>query len=129
MLKSHQQENCGELYPIATDIFEHFLSESGFTCTNITNGFDIHKKGELYIKIPQKKNLTKNQVKNLLTKAGLQIEDFNLYIGAEDHGFQRCTFLHDFQNRLAVLSDRRTDRNGTAGILMETVCDGQKSLG
>ena len=46
MLKSHQQENCGELYPIATDIFEHFLSESGFTCTNITNGFDIHKKGE-----------------------------------------------------------------------------------
>ena len=80
MLKSHQQENCGELYPIATDIFEHFLSESGFTCTNITNGFDIHKKGELYIKIPQKKNLTKKQVKNLLTKAGLQIEDFNLYI-------------------------------------------------
>lgn len=80
MLKSHQQENCGELYPIATDIFEHFLSESGFICTNITNGFDRHKKGELYIKIPQKKNLTENQVKNLLTKAGLQIEDFNLYI-------------------------------------------------
>lgn len=80
MLKSHQQENCGELYPIATDVFEHFLNESGFTCTNITNGFDIHKKGELYIKIPQKKNLTENQVKNLLTKAGLQIEDFNLYI-------------------------------------------------
>lgn len=80
MSKSHQQKKCGELYPITTDIFEHFLSESGFTCTNITDGFDIHKKEELYIKIPQKKKLTENQVKNLLIKAGLQIEDFNLYM-------------------------------------------------
>jgi len=80
MSKSHQQKNCGELYPVVTDVFEHFLSESGFTCAEITNGFDIHKKGELYIKIPQKKSLTENQVKNLIIKLGLQIEDFNLYI-------------------------------------------------
>lgn len=68
MLKSHQQENCGELYPIATDVFEHFLSESGFTCTNITNGFDIHKKGVISIKVPHGDTFYRPTVRSLFSE-------------------------------------------------------------
>ena len=70
------------IYPVITEIFEDFLSTQGFRESLIAIGKTFHKTKDKKssVEVPQTKQLTKDQVNELLELGNLKMETFEEYI-------------------------------------------------
>ena len=78
MPNSHHQETNIPIYPIHIRVFEDFLGEHDFI-PFIGGDFTTFEKGDLEVKVPHLKKLSKNEVVELLIDAELSLNEFENY--------------------------------------------------